>query len=285
VGDVAPGEGIFISASGTLIRRQCSEVSKLMPCIFEHVYFARPDSLIDGVSVYKTRMRQGERLARKVLRLRPDHDIDVVIPIPDTSRVAGQSLAHELGVKFREGFMKNRYIGRTFIMPGQSQRKKSVRQKLNPVPLEFEGKNVMLVDDSIVRGTTCSQIIQMARDAGAKNVYFASAAPAIRFPNVYGIDMPAASELIAHNRTEAEIAELIGADWLVYQDLEDLLACSHEGNEAIEDFECSVFDGCYKAGTIDEHYLNTIEAARSEGSEMRIAASQDGAVVGLHNDV
>ena len=285
VGDVAPGEGIFISASGTLIRRQCSEVSKLMPCIFEHVYFARPDSLIDGVSVYKTRMRQGERLARKVLRLRPDHDIDVVIPIPDTSRVAGQSLAHELGVKFREGFMKNRYIGRTFIMPGQSQRKKSVRQKLNPVPLEFEGKNVMLVDDSIVRGTTCGQIIQMARDAGAKNVYFASAAPAIRFPNVYGIDMPAASELIAHNRTEAEIAELIGADWLVYQDLEDLLACSHEGNEAIEDFECSVFDGCYKAGTIDEHYLNTIEAARSEGSEMRIAASQDGAVVGLHNDV
>jgi amidophosphoribosyltransferase len=256
-----------------------------MPCIFEHVYFARPDSLIDGVSVYKTRMRQGERLARKVLKLRPNHDIDVVIPIPDTSRVAGQSLAHELGVKFREGFMKNRYIGRTFIMPGQSQRRKSVRQKLNPVPLEFDGKNVMLVDDSIVRGTTCSQIIQMARDAGAKNVYFASAAPAIRFPNVYGIDMPAANELIAHNRTEEEIAELIGADWLVYQNLEDLLACSQEGNEAIEDFECSVFDGCYKAGKIDEQYLNTIEAARSEGSEIRLAASQDGAVVGLHNDI
>jgi len=285
LGDVAPGEGIFISASGSLIRRQCSEKSKLMPCIFEHVYFARPDSLIDGVSVYKTRMRQGERLARKVLRLRPNHDIDVVIPIPDTSRVAGQSLAHELGVKFREGFMKNRYIGRTFIMPGQSQRKKSVRQKLNPVPLEFAGKNVMLVDDSIVRGTTCGQIIQMARDAGAKNVYFASAAPAIRFPNVYGIDMPAACELIAYNRTEEEIAELIGADWLVYQDLEDLLACSQEGNEAIEDFECSVFDGCYKAGRIDEKYLNTIEAARSEGSEMRLAAAQDGASVGLHNDI
>lgn len=284
LGDVAPGEGIFISASGTLIRRQCAESTKLMPCIFEHVYFARPDSMIDGVSVYKTRMRQGERLARKVLRLRPDHDIDVVVPIPDTSRVAGQSLAHELGVKFREGFMKNRYIGRTFIMPGQSQRRKSVRQKLNPIPLEFAGKNVMLVDDSIVRGTTCGQIIQMARDAGANKVYFASAAPAVRYPNVYGIDMPAASELIAHNRSEDEIAQLIGADWLVYQDLEDLLACSQEGNEAIDDFECSVFDGCYKAGRIDEHYLSEIEAARSEGSAIRLAANQDGAVVGLHND-
>ncbi len=284
LGDVAPGEAIFISASGELMRRQCAEQTKLMPCIFEHVYFARPDSLIDGVSVYKTRMRQGERLARKVLRLRPEHDIDVVIPIPDTSRVAGQSLAHELGVKFREGFMKNRYIGRTFIMPGQSQRKKSVRQKLNPVPLEFEGKNVMLVDDSIVRGTTCGQIIQMAREAGARKVYFASAAPAVRYPNVYGIDMPAANELIAHGRTDEEVADIIGADWLVYQDIEDLLACSQEGNEAIEDFECSVFDGCYKAGRIDQNYLSAIEAARAEGSAIRVAASQDGAVVGLHND-
>ena len=284
LGDVAPGEAIFISASGELMRRQCAEQTKLMPCIFEHVYFARPDSLIDGVSVYKTRMRQGERLARKVLRLRPEHDIDVVIPIPDTSRVAGQSLAHELGVKFREGFMKNRYIGRTFIMPGQSQRKKSVRQKLNPVPLEFEGKNVMLVDDSIVRGTTCGQIIQMAREAGARKVYFASAAPAVRYPNVYGIDMPAANELIAHGRTDEEVADIIGADWLVYQDIEDLLACSREGNEAIEDFECSVFDGCYKAGRIDKDYLSAIEAARAEGSAIRVAASQDGAVVGLHND-
>ena len=284
LGDVAPGEGIFISSSGQLMRRQCAEHTRLMPCIFEHVYFARPDSMIDGVSVYKTRMRQGERLARKVLRLRPEHDIDVVVPIPDTSRVAGQSLAYELGVKFREGFMKNRYIGRTFIMPGQSQRKKSVRQKLNPIPLEFAGKNVMLVDDSIVRGTTCGQIIQMARDAGATKVYFASAAPAVRYPNVYGIDMPAASELIAHERSEEEIAELIGADWLVYQDLDDLLACSREGNEAIDDFECSVFDGRYKAGQIDAHYLSSVEAARSEGSAIRLAATQDGAVVGLHND-
>lgn len=284
ISDVAPGEAIYISASGQLIRRQCAERARLMPCIFEHVYFARPDSLIDGVSIYKTRMRQGERLARKILQERPDHDIDVVIPIPDTSRVAGQSLAHELGVKFREGFMKNRYIGRTFIMPGQNQRKKSVRQKLNPVPLEFEGKNVMLVDDSIVRGTTCGQIIQMARDSGARKVYFASAAPPVRFPNVYGIDMPAAHELIAHNRSVDEVCALIGADWLVYQNLEDLYECSREGNESIEEFESSVFDGQYKTGTIDADYLHSIEAARSEGSALRSASSQDGAVVGLHND-
>jgi amidophosphoribosyltransferase len=172
IGDVAPGEAVYITADGELLRRRCAAETRLTPCIFEHVYFARPDSMMDGVSVYKTRMRQGERLARKILRERPDHEIDVIIPIPDTSRVAGQSLAHELGVKFREGFMKNRYIGRTFIMPGQNQRKKSVRQKLNPVPLEFEGKNVMLVDDSIVRGTTCKQIIQMARDSGARKVFF-----------------------------------------------------------------------------------------------------------------
>jgi amidophosphoribosyltransferase len=284
LGDVAPGEAIFIDAMGDLHRESCADNPRLTPCIFEHVYFARPDSLIDGVSVYKTRMRQGERLAKKILSLRPDHDIDVVIPIPDTSRVAGQSLAYELGVKFREGFMKNRYIGRTFIMPGQSQRKKSVRQKLNPVPLEFSGKNVLLVDDSIVRGTTCGQIIQMARDAGANKVYFASAAPPVRYPNVYGIDMPAANELIAHGRTDEEVCELIGADWLVYQDLEDLLACSFEGNEAIEDFESSVFDGRYLAGTVDAAYLSSVEAARAEGSALRVAASQDGAVVGLHND-
>jgi len=229
-------------------------------------------------------MRQGERLARKILRERPDHDIDVVIPIPDTSRVAGQSLAHELGVKFREGFMKNRYIGRTFIMPGQNQRKKSVRQKLNPVPLEFKDKTVLLVDDSIVRGTTCGQIIQMARDSGARKVYFASAAPPVRYPNVYGIDMPAANELIAHDRDVDQICQLIGADWMIYQDLEDLLACSLEGNESIDGFESSVFDGKYPAGTIDEAYLNSVQEARAEGSALRVAASQDGAVVGLHND-
>ena len=284
LGDVAPGEGIYITRHGELMRRQCASSARLMPCIFEHVYFARPDSLMDGVSVYKTRMRQGERLARKILRERPDHDIDVVIPIPDTSRVAGQSLAHELGVKFREGFMKNRYIGRTFIMPGQNQRKKSVRQKLNPVPLEFKDKTVLLVDDSIVRGTTCGQIIQMARDSGARKVYFASAAPPVRYPNVYGIDMPAANELIAHGRSVDEICELIGADWMVYQDLDDLLACSQEGNESIDGFESSVFDGKYPAGTIDEAYLNSVQEARAEGSALRVAASQDGAVVGLHND-
>ena len=229
LGDVLPGEAICVTQTGELYREQCADEPKLTPCIFEHVYFARPDSLMDSISVYKTRMRQGAALAKKIIKERPNHDIDVVIPIPDTSRVAGQSLAYELGVKFREGFMKNRYIGRTFIMPGQSERKKSVRQKLNPVPLEFQDKTVLLVDDSIVRGTTCGQIIQMARDAGAKSVYFASAAPPVRYPNVYGIDMPAANELIAHDRTVEEVRQEIGADWLVYQDLEDLFECSREG--------------------------------------------------------
>ena len=287
LGDVAPGEAIFIDSAGNLHRQQCAEHTQLRPCIFEHVYFARPDSLMDGISVYKTRMRQGERLARKILREHPDHDIDVIIPIPDTSRIAGQAMATELGIKFREGFMKNRYIGRTFIMPGQSQRKKSVRQKLNPVPLEFKGKNVMLVDDSIVRGTTCRQIIEMARDAGANKVYFASAAPPVRYPNVYGIDMPSATELIAHGRTEAEVCELIGADSLVFQDLEDLVACSHEGNEAASGFDCSVFNGEYITGDIDQGYLDHIEAQRNDEaqSERRAAMAAEGAVVGLHNDI
>jgi amidophosphoribosyltransferase len=231
-------------------------------------------------------MRQGAALARKILQERPEHDIDVVIPIPDTSRVAGQSLAYELGVKFREGFMKNRYIGRTFIMPGQSERKKSVRQKLNPVPLEFQDKTVLLVDDSIVRGTTCGQIIQMARDAGAHQVYFASAAPPVRFPNVYGIDMPAATELIAHGRSVEEIRKEIGADWLVYQDLDDLIECSREGNPDVDGFESSVFDGKYLAGNIDEHYLQAVEAARADEAKVRTRSLgvSDGAVVGLHND-
>ncbi len=284
--DVAPGEAVFIDCHGALHRRQCATNPRLMPCIFEHVYFARPDSMMDGISVYKTRMRQGEALARKLLRERPDHDIDVVIPIPDTSRIAAQSLAHELGIKFREGFMKNRYIGRTFIMPGQNQRKKSVRQKLNPVPLEFEGKNVMLVDDSIVRGTTCRQIIQMARDAGANKVYFASAAPPVRYPNVYGIDMPSATELIAHGRTVEEVCEQIGADWLLYQDLDDLVLCSKEGNESVDGFDCSVFDGRYLTGDVDQSYLDRIEALRNDDaqSQARARLVQEGAVVGLHND-
>ena len=286
LGDVLPGEAICVTQAGELHREQCADEPKLTPCIFEHVYFARPDSLMDSISVYKTRMRQGAALARKIVKERPDHDIDVVIPIPDTSRVAGQSLAYELGVKFREGFMKNRYIGRTFIMPGQSERKKSVRQKLNPVPLEFQDKTVLLVDDSIVRGTTCGQIIQMARDAGAKSVYFASAAPPVRHPNVYGIDMPAANELIAHGRSVEEIRAEIGADWLVYQDLEDLLECSREGNPEVDGFESSVFDGLYQAGDIDDQYLQTIEAARADGAKGRgpFLGASDGAVVGLHND-
>ena len=286
LGDVLPGEAICVTQSGELHREQCADEPKLTPCIFEHVYFARPDSLMDSISVYKTRMRQGAALARKIVKERSDHDIDVVIPIPDTSRVAGQSLAYELGVKFREGLMKNHYIGRTFIMPGQSERKKSVRHKLNPVPLEFQDKTVLLVDDSIVRGTTCGQIIQMARDAGAKRVYFASAAPPVRHPNVYGIDMPAANELIAHGRSVEEIRAEIGADWLVYQDLEDLLECSREGNPEVDGFESSVFDGLYQAGDIDDQYLQTIEAARADGAKGRgpFLGTSDGAIVGLHND-
>lgn len=286
LGDVAPGEAIFIDMEGQLHRRQCASQTSLRPCIFEHVYFARPDSLMDEISVYKTRMRQGETLGKKIRRLRPDLHIDVVIPIPDTSRIAAQSMAYELGIKFREGLMKNRYIGRTFIMPGQSQRKKSVRQKLNPVPLEFEGKNVMLVDDSIVRGTTCRQIIEMARDAGAAQVYFASAAPPVRYPNVYGIDMPSASELIAHGRTVEEVCELIGADWLVYQDLEDLVQCSLEGNPHVDGFDCSVFDGEYVTGDVDQNYLDRVESLRNDDaqSQARSALQQDGALVGIHND-
>jgi amidophosphoribosyltransferase len=287
LGDVAPGEAVFIDMDGRLHRKQCASKPQLRPCIFEHVYFARPDSLMDGISVYKTRMRQGEALAKKIKTLRPELDIDVIIPIPDTSRIAAQSMATELGIKFREGFMKNRYIGRTFIMPGQNQRKKSVRQKLNPVPLEFEGKNVMLVDDSIVRGTTCRQIIQMARDAGANKVYFASAAPAVRFPNVYGIDMPSASELIAHGRSEEEVGQLIGADWLVYQDLDALIECSLEGNPEAGGFDCSVFNGEYITGDIDQNYLDWVESLRNDDaqSERREAEQAEGAVVGLHNDI
>jgi len=287
LGDVAPGEAIFIDMQGRLYRRQCARHTSLKPCIFEHVYFARPDSMMDEISIYKTRMRQGEALARKIRRLRPELDIDVIIPIPDTSRIAAQSMAHELGIKFREGLMKNRYIGRTFIMPGQNQRKKSVRQKLNPVPLEFEGKNVMLVDDSIVRGTTCRQIIQMARDAGANRVYFASAAPPVRYPNVYGIDMPSASELIAHGRSDEEVCHLIGADWLVYQDLEDLVSCSREGNPEVDGFECSVFTGEYLTGDVDDHYLERLDSLRNDEaqSRRRSALQAEGAVVGIHNDM
>src|SRR5690348_7115220 len=213
--DVAPGEAVFISLDGKLSARHCAEGAVHAPCIFEYVYLARPDSMIEDVSVYKARLRMGEKLAEKILRERPDHGIDAVIPIPDTSRTAASTLALELGVPMREGFVKNRYIGRTFIMPGQSERVKSVRRKLNAIDLEFRKKNVLLVDDSIVRGTTSKQIIQMAREAGARKVYFASAAPPVRYPNVYGIDMPAPAELVAHGRSEDEVRDFIGADRLV----------------------------------------------------------------------
>ena len=265
--DIAPGEAVFIDVDGNLHTRVCTEPGTHTPCIFEHVYFARPDSLMDSISVYKARLRMGVKLADKLKRLRPDHDIDVVIPIPDTSRTSALELANRLGLKYREGFVKNRYIGRTFIMPGQSQRKKSVRQKLNAIDLEFKGKNVLLIDDSIVRGTTSKQIIQMARDSGARKVYFASAAPAIRYPNVYGIDMPAASELIAAGKTNSEVEELIGADWLIYQDLDDLIAAAGEGNPAITRYECSVFNGEYITGDVDEMYLKRLENVRSDAAK------------------
>ena len=282
--DIAPGEAVYIENDGTLHTQQCAENPSLHPCIFEHVYFARPDSILDKISVYKARLKMGEMLAKKVMRLRPDHDIDVVVPIPDTSRTSAMQMANELGVKFREGFIKNRYIGRTFIMPGQNERKKSVKQKLNPIELEFRSKNVMLVDDSIVRGTTCSEIVQMARDCGAKNVYFASAAPEVRFPNVYGIDMPAASELIAYDRTLEEIEGLIGADWLIYQDLEDLVECAKAGNDQIDTFDCSVFNGEYVTGDIDAAYLNRLERSRNDAKKAKTNAElgADG-IIDLHN--
>lgn len=289
VRDIAPGEAVYIETDGTLYTQQCAEEPHLYPCLFEHVYFARPDSILDNVSVYKARLRMGETLADKVLRLRPDHDIDVVMPIPDTSRTSAMQMAHRLGVKFREGFIKNRYIGRTFIMPGQTMRKKSVRQKLNPIDLEFRGKNVMLVDDSIVRGTTCKEIVQMARDAGARKVYFASAAPPVRYPNVYGIDMPAASELIAHDRTIDDIGTLIGADWLVYQDLDDLVHCVSDVNPDIEGWESSVFDGQYITGDIDQKYLDNLESQRSDARKIAYNRKdhdehEDTGIIDLHND-
>ncbi len=264
VRDLAPGEAVFVSEDCEFFSKQCAESPKLRPCIFEYVYFARPDSIIDKVSVYKARLRMGQKLVQKILRERPQHDIDVVIPIPDTSRTAALEVAYHLNVKYREGFIKNRYIGRTFIMPGQTERKKSVRQKLNAIDLEFQGKNVLLVDDSIVRGTTSKQIIQMAREAGAKKVYMASAAPPVRYPNVYGIDMPAEEEFIAHNRDVEQICEAIGADWLVYQDLDDLIDAVRKGNEAIEEFDCSCFDGNYVTNDVDTEYFKRLQNIRND---------------------
>ena len=280
--DLDPGEAIFVDMAGQIHTQQCADHPMLAPCIFEHVYLARPDSILDGAYVYGTRMEMGRKLGDRIQSEWPEHDIDVVIPIPDTSRTSALELAQHLGVTYREGFMKNRYIGRTFIMPGQTQRKKSVRQKLNAIGVEFEGKNVLLVDDSIVRGTTCKQIIQMAREAGANKVYFASAAPPVRYPNVYGIDMPAASELIAHGRSEAEVGELIGADRIFYQDLEDLKTACREVNPNLDAFDCSVFDGNYVTGDIDAAYLADLEASRSDDAKQQQSAG-DHALVGVHN--
>ncbi|TSA48711.1 MAG: amidophosphoribosyltransferase [Nitrosomonadales bacterium] len=264
--DVAPGEAVFVDMDGNFYSRQCAERPVLSPCIFEYVYLARPDSVIDGVSVYQTRLHMGESLAEKIRREWKLLDIDVVIPIPDTSRPSALQLANALNLTYREGFIKNRYIGRTFIMPGQALRKKSVRQKLNPIGMEFKDKNVLLVDDSIVRGTTSQQIVQMARDAGANKVFFASAAPPVRFPNVYGIDMPSRHELLATGRSDEEIRREIGADALIYQDLEALMHCVQRGNAAIQRFDCSCFNGDYVTGDVSEEYLADIEAVRDDGN-------------------
>ena len=264
VRDVAPGEAVVIDRDGRLHTHQCADRPLHSPCIFEYVYFARPDSTMDDISVHKARMRMGEKLAEKIQREWPEHNIDVVIPIPDTSRTSALQLANMLGVKYREGFIKNRYIGRTFIMPGQKLRSQSVRQKLNAIDLEFHGKNVLLVDDSIVRGTTSRQIIQMARDVGANKVYFASAAPPVKFPNVYGIDMPTAKELIAHDKSPDEVAEFIGADKLIFQDLTDLIEAVRRGNPRIQRFDTSVFTGEYITGDVTRDYLASLEKERSD---------------------
>ncbi len=260
--DVQPGEAVLIDESGNFFSRQCADDPQLNPCLFEFVYLARPDSVIDGISVYETRLRMGDSLAKKIRRVMPGIDVDVVMPIPDTSRPSAMQLAMNLGVPLREGFIKNRYIGRTFIMPGQAIRKKSVRQKLNAIDMEFRGKNVLLVDDSVVRGTTSREIVQMARECGARKVYFASAAPPVRFPNVYGIDMPTRRELIANGRTDAEIAHEIEADALFYQDLEDLIEDVRGTMPGIERFDASCFDGIYVTGDVTATYLDQIEASR-----------------------
>ncbi|GAB4289693.1 MAG: amidophosphoribosyltransferase [Methylophaga sp.] len=281
VRDIEPGECVFIDTEGHFYTEQCAENPVKSPCIFEYVYFARPDSMMDGISVHKSRMRMGTKLAEKIKREFPDHDIDVVIPIPDTSRSAALQLSYDLGVVYREGFIKNRYIGRTFIMPGQTMRKKSVRQKLNAIDLEFRDKNVLLVDDSIVRGTTSQQIVQMAREAGAKKVYLASAAPPVRFPNVYGIDMPSATEFVAHERNVEEIAKELAVDWLIYQDLDDLVEAINQKSD-VRRFDTSCFDGDYITGDIDANYLYYIDALRNDANKQ--SKEKGNAVIELHNN-
>lgn len=262
--DVEPGEAIYISKEGELFSKLCSDKAKMRPCLFEYVYFARPDSTLSGINVYHSRMKMGTKLAQRVKEMVTENDIDVVMPIPDTSRTIALELAQQLGLLYREGYIKNRYIGRTFIMPGQGLREKSVRQKLNVIASEFKDKNVLLIDDSIVRGTTSKQIVQLARDAGARKVYFASAAPPVRFPNVYGIDMPTSEELVAHGRTEEEIEKIIGVDKLIFQKLDDLKSACSEVNPEITEFETSVFDGFYVTGDVDEKYLKDLSTRRTK---------------------
>ena len=283
VRDVEPGEAIYITNDGQLFSRQCADKPKHCPCIFEYVYFARPDSFIDGISVYASRVNMGRKLGEKLKRDYADLDIDVVIPIPETSCDIALEIASVLDLPYRQGFVKNRYIGRTFIMPGQTQRRKSVRRKLNAISAEFKGKNVLLVDDSIVRGTTSEQIIEMAREAGAKRVYFASAAPEIHFPNVYGIDMPSANELIGHGRESNEICDMIGADGLIYQDLDDLVGAVGEENPNVQRFETSVFSGEYITGDINQDYLDELDAARNDMAKAQRDGGED-ANLELHND-
>ncbi len=266
-GDLKPGEAVFITLEGEIHRKVCHSKPSRNPCIFEYVYLARPDAVIDGISVMRSRLRMGQKLGKKILKTYPDHDIDAVIPIPESSTSSAIEVAKTLNVNYREGFVKNRYIGRTFIMPKQELRKKSVRRKLNPIPFEFKDKNVLLVDDSIVRGTTSREIVEMARSVGAKKVYFASAAPPVRHQNVYGIDMAATAELIAHQRSEEQIADFIDADWLIYQDLEDLIKSAKEGNPKIDNFETSVFDGDYICGSVTKDYLTNLETERKDSNK------------------
>lgn len=283
VRDVAPGEAIYFTEDGKIYSQQCAQSPNYSPCIFEFVYFARPDSTIDKMSVYGTRVEMGKKLGEKIARDWEDLDIDVVIPIPETSCDIALQIAHELDIPYRQGFVKNRYIGRTFIMPGQEMRKKSVRRKLNAISAEFKGKNVLLVDDSVVRGTTSEQIIEMARAAGAKKVYFASAAPEIRFPNVYGIDMPSANELIAHGREVEDICEIIGADELIFQDIEDLVEAVRSHNPEIKTFETSVFNGRYITNDIDQSYLEKLDAARNNETKESTDKNAD-SIIDMHNE-
>ena len=280
--DVAPGEAVYITEKGQLYTRQCADNPVSNPCLFEYVYFARPDSCIDGVSVYAARVHMGQRLGEKIAREWQDIDIDVVIPVPETSNDIALRIANVLNKPYRQGFVKNRYVGRTFIMPGQAQRVSSVRRKLNTIASEFKGKNVLLVDDSIVRGTTSEQIVEMARAAGAKKVYFASAAPEIRYPNVYGIDMPTRSELIAYERNTDEIAKLIGVDKLVFQDLADLTGSVQQENPSIKAFDCSVFTGCYVTGDITEDYLDNIAEQRNDAAKKK--REKDSSNLEIHNE-